>query len=291
MPQISIGLPVYNGAKYLGEAIDSILAQTFADFELIISDNGSTDGTAQLCRQYAARDGRIRLELQAQNRGASWNYNQVFALAAGDYFKWCSHDDLIAPTHLQRCLETLSAHPEAVLCYPQTLLIDEHGGNPTFYPDGLHLTAADPVARLERYLFRPAKKCNPLLGLIRRATLARTGLIGSYNASDQVLLAHLALLGNFCEIPEPLMYRRDHPGASLRANRTAREVAAWFNPAHGGRVVLPALRRGLEYLRCVRQTDLSPGQQLQCARLVCKDLWWNRHQVVRELKAALGGVG
>lgn len=290
MAKISIGLPVYNGARYLGEAIDSILSQTFFDFELIISDNGSSDSTVEICRRYAADDSRVRLELNASNRGAAWNYNRVFALATGEYFKWCSHDDSIAPTYLQRCYEVLAAHPKTVLCYPQTLLIDEHGGNPTFYPDGLHLDAPDPVARFERYLFRPAKRCNPLLGLMRREALIRTDLIGSYNASDQVLLAHLALLGGFYEIPEPLMLRRDHPGASLRANRTAREVAAWFDPSRRGKIVLPALRHGWEYLRCIRKAKLGLSQQWQCARLVTKRLWWDRHQVVRELKTSLGGI-
>lgn len=291
MPKISIGLPVYNGERYLSEAIDSILAQTFTDFELIISDNGSTDRTAEICRHHAAGDSRIRLELNAHNRGAAWNYNHVFSLARGDFFKWSSHDDVIAPTHLQRCIETFADRPEAVLCYPQTLLIDEQGCNPTFYPDGLHLVSVDPVERLERFLFRPRKKCNPVLGLIRKEVLARTGLIGSYNASDQVLLAHLAMLGPFFEIPDQLMFRREHPGASLRANATAREVAAWFNPARRGRVVLPALRQGWEYLRCIRHADLDLQQQLRCSRLVVKHLWWSRHQVVREVKAVLGGIG
>ena len=290
MPRISIGMPVFNGEKYIAEAIESILAQTFADFELIISDNGSQDGTMALCRYYAARDTRIRLEQQPENRGAAWNYNRVFVLSRGDYFKWCAYDDAIAPPYLQRCMAILEQRAEAVLCYPQTQLIDEHGGHTAIYPDGLHLNITDPVERLARYLFRPAKKCNPLLGLIRKKALARTDLIGSYNASDQVLLAHLALLGQFYEIPEPLMFRRDHPGASLRANRTARDVAAWFNPKQKDRLLLPTLRHGLEYLRCIRQADLSFVQQVQCARLVTKRLWWDRHQVLTEFKTAAGGV-
>ncbi|BCA79490.1 glycosyltransferase [Desulfuromonas sp. AOP6] len=290
MPRISIGMPVFNGEKYIAEAIDSILAQTFADFELIISDNGSKDGTLDICKRYAARDARIRLEQQKENRGAAWNYNRVFALSEGDYFKWCAHDDAIAPSYLQRCLDVLDQYTEVVLCYPQTQLMNEHGGVINVYPDGLHLNNANPVERLARYLFRQAKKCNPLLGLIRRKALARTSLIGSYNASDQVLLAHLALLGEFHEIPEPLMFRRDHPGASLRANRTAGAVAAWFNPKQKGRFLVPTLRHGWEYLRCIRQADLPLTQQIQCARLVSKRLWWDRHQVVTEFKTTLGGV-
>ena len=289
MPQISIGMPVYNGERYLREAIESILSQSFDDFELIISDNGSTDATPRLCRQFAARDYRVRLEFQPHNMGAAWNHNRVLALARGEFFKWASYDDLIALRHLECCLEAFEEHPQAVLCYPRTLLIDAEGANPVAYPDGLHLVAPNPVERFERFLFRRAKKCNPVLGLIRRSALLRSGGIGSYNSADQVLLANLALLGEFCEIPEPLLFRREHPASSLQANRTAREVASWFDPKSRHRIVLPALRLGLEYLRCIGRADLGPADRLRCSRLVAKRLWWDRHQVVREMKSVLNG--
>ena len=287
MPRVSIGLPVYNGAQYIGEAVSSILAQTYGDFELIISDNGSTDVTPQLCRQFAARDGRIRLYLNEENRGAAWNYNRVFALASGEFFKWASHDDLIAPTYIERCVEVLDGHPDAALCYPKTLLIDASGGNPIPYADELHLVSADPVERFRNFLFRKPERCNAVLGLARRAVLARTSLIGHYNSSDRVLLAHLALLGTIHELPEALFSRRVHPQASLKANTTAREVAAWFDPSRRHRLVLPLLRRGVEYLRCIRRADLGLGGQLACARLVARRYWWDRRKIADELKTAL----
>nr|MDJ0569288.1 glycosyltransferase family 2 protein [Pleurocapsa sp. MO_192.B19] len=125
-PLVSIGMPVYNGERYLENALNSILAQTFRDFELIISDNGSTDKTEEICRQYANVDRRIRYFRNEQNLGAGWNFDRVAQLATGKYFKWACHDDLCALEFLQRCIEILEQAPNIVLAYPKTLIIDEH---------------------------------------------------------------------------------------------------------------------------------------------------------------------
>src|SRR5262245_31427219 len=117
IPRVSLGLPVYNGEGFLRQALDSILAQTFEDFELIISDNSSTDSTPAICHDYKAADARIRYLRNESNRGVAWNHNRVFALSTGEYFKWCAADDLIAPEYLSACLGRLEAEPDAVLCY------------------------------------------------------------------------------------------------------------------------------------------------------------------------------
>src|SRR5215207_1517689 len=110
LPRVSVGLPVYNGENYLAEAIDSVLAQTYQNFELIISDNASTDSTEEICRDYAARDRRIRYFREPQNRGAAWNFNHTFELARGEYFKWVAHDDVIGPQYLARTVDQLDRH-------------------------------------------------------------------------------------------------------------------------------------------------------------------------------------
>jgi glycosyltransferase involved in cell wall biosynthesis len=125
-PTVSIGLPVRNGAHYVAEAIESILAQTFADFELIISDNASSDATASICESYAARDRRIRCYRHPHNLGASYNFNFVFRRATGAHFKWAAHDDVIRPTFLERTLAALEADPEAVLCQSLVQVVDRH---------------------------------------------------------------------------------------------------------------------------------------------------------------------
>ena len=116
-PKVSIGLPVYNGEPFLSETIDAILAQTFKDFELIICDNASTDDTERICRRYAARDKRISYYRQHHNIGAAGNFNRVFNLSSGEYFKWAAHDDLIAPEYLARCVEILERDRSVVLCH------------------------------------------------------------------------------------------------------------------------------------------------------------------------------
>ena len=116
-PRVTIGMPVYNGAALVGAALESILAQTLTDFELIISDNASTDATAEVCRSYAAKDRRIRYYRNEKNLGAAPNFNRVVELATNGvpYFKWAAHDDVIAPTFLEKCARVLDAAPQSVV--------------------------------------------------------------------------------------------------------------------------------------------------------------------------------
>lgn len=107
MPRVSVGMPIYNGERFLKAAIESILAQTLTDFELIISDNGSTDQTQEICQAYATKDQRIRYYRSAQNFGASWNHNRVFELSTSEYFKWAACDDICKPEYLEQCVEIL----------------------------------------------------------------------------------------------------------------------------------------------------------------------------------------
>ncbi|MBD2214537.1 glycosyltransferase family 2 protein [Nostoc linckia FACHB-104] len=100
LQRLSIGLPVYNGKKFIRESIDCILNQTFQDFELIISDNASTDNTEKICREYAAKDNRIRYYRNAKNIGCARNFHRAFELSTGEYFKWVAYDDLHAPEYL-----------------------------------------------------------------------------------------------------------------------------------------------------------------------------------------------
>src|SRR5262245_38883261 len=114
-PRVSIGLPVYNGERYLAETLNSMLAQTFEDFELIICDNASTDQTEQICRFYAGKDTRICYVRNATNLGAAKNYRRTFELSSGDYFRWANCDDLFAPESLACCVEILDWKPSVVL--------------------------------------------------------------------------------------------------------------------------------------------------------------------------------
>lgn len=257
---------MWNGERYLEGALDAILAQDCGDFELVISDNASEDGTEAICRRYAARDPRIRYERQPANRGGAWNFDRVLQLAAGRFFKWATHDDLIAPTFLSRTLREFAAAPASVvLVYPRTALIGPDGETLEIYDDRLDLRQPSPVARLTA-LVRNVRLVNALLGLIRSDALRATAGYRGYTGSDNVLLAELALRGEFREVPEVLHYRRLHPEASTRVYRGLRARMRWLAPESRSLAsAFPVTRIAVEHLRAIRRAPLS---RLERARAV-----------------------
>ncbi|MHC4788079.1 MAG: glycosyltransferase family 2 protein [Planctomycetota bacterium] len=286
MPLVSLGMPVRNGERYIARSLQSILAQEFGDFELIISDNASTDGTREICERFAREDSRIAYRRFERNRGASENFNRVFELSGGTYFKWAAADDLLAPAHLSRCVETFrSAPPEVVLVYPKTVLIDGEGKRLGPYEDGMDLRFPSPSRRL-RHVVQHLDMSNPVFGLLRSSALSRTRLIGPYIASDRVLLADLAMLGQFWEVPAELFLRRIHAGMYLRANPTPQQRAAWFDPRNTG-AGLPMCRLFVEHVREVRRLPLPSGEKVRCYAIFVEE-WTRRGRVVgAELLGAL----
>jgi glycosyltransferase involved in cell wall biosynthesis len=265
VPKVSVGVPVYNGAQYLAQSLESILAQTYEDFDLLISDNGSTDDTEAICREFAKRDGRIRYVRQDRNRGASWNYNIVARETFGPYFKWATHDDLLAPTYLERCVEALDSESEGVvLAYPKTRIIDAEGAVVGDYEDKLDLREPTPHRRL-RSLIRGLGLSNAAFGLIRRSALEQTRLLASFPASDYVMLAELALLGEFHEVPERLFFRREHEKMSRRAHRSGSEAAEWFEPGSGQRKKVREFQGLLvEHVRSIHRMPLGARERVLC---------------------------
>lgn len=260
-PLVSIGLPVYNGERFLAEALDSILAQTFTDFELILADNASTDSTPEICRAYAARDSRIRFVPSDVNRGAAWNFNRVFELSRGRYFKWHAADDLIAPTFLERCVAALEADPGAVLAFSRVRVVDQQGVTVEECSWNLRGGSSRPSVRF-RDLAVISHRCYEVFGLIRSNALRTTRLIDTFVGSDRILLVRLALLGRFYEAPEPLFISRRHPGQSVRIN--FRKRAVWFDSRTAGRVVLPQWRNLIELHRQIRDVGLPPAERARC---------------------------
>jgi glycosyltransferase involved in cell wall biosynthesis len=264
-PTLSIGMPVFNGELYLRQSLDALLAQDYTDFELIISDNASTDRTSAICNDYASRDPRIRYFRNACNIGASPNYNRLVQLARGQFFKWAAHDDVCLPGMLRRCVETLQAAPESVvLVYPQTDLIDGAGVRFKRSPDRLDTDSNSPHRRLAHFLFY-VQYGHPLWGVIRLETLRKTRLLGNV-LSDFVLLAELALLGRIREVPEVLFQLRLHEGNAIQKCRTQRELLEWHNPARvGHRVLLPLwVRLNIEYFRAIQHAGLARHQRVIC---------------------------
>ncbi|MBL6965300.1 MAG: glycosyltransferase family 2 protein [Anaerolineales bacterium] len=287
--RLTIGIPVFNGAQFITEALDSILAQTFDNFAVVISDNASTDETESICKAYAERDHRIRYFREAINRGAAWNYNRVFELAKTPYFKWAAHDDICAPTFFERCIETLDQNPQAALVYPRTTIIDKDSQFVRHYLDELDFFDYSLCKRYRSYmrLYRKPRSCNPVFGLMRRDILAQTPLIGSFVASDMILLAELILRGHIIEIPEYLFLRRDHDNVSIRAYPSYRDRIAWFDPNKKGRLQLSRWRWLYEYHQSLQHVSMSALERLCCHAYLAEWAAWNTPGLVKDTIRAI----
>lgn len=119
-PRVSIGVPVFNGASLLAETLEDLAAQSFTDFEVVISDNASTDATAEIASDFARRDPRFRLIRQAANIGPLPNYRAVAAVATAPRFLWRAYDDLSNRAYLAELMETMDHNPEALLVAPRS---------------------------------------------------------------------------------------------------------------------------------------------------------------------------
>jgi glycosyltransferase involved in cell wall biosynthesis len=209
-PLISIGLPVYNGENYVRQALDSLLAQDYESFELIISDNASTDATQQICFEYTSQDPRIRYHRNEVNVGLYNNFTRVFELSSGEYFMWAAHDDLWEPDCVSRCAEVLRENPSVVLCYPQVKFIWPNGELIEEFPFPSFDTRAKGMDLISRFHVHIWGITYPYLiqGLIRSNALKRTRLIRDTLGAELILLTELSLLGEFAHIPELLLYNR-----------------------------------------------------------------------------------
>lgn len=271
-PRVSIGLPVYNGEKYLQQAIDSILAQTYSDFELIISDNASTDRTQDICRAYIVQDKRIQYYRNTENLGLAANYNNAYSRAVGEYFKWAAHDDLVAPAFMERCVDALDNNPAAVLAYSKAEIIDANGFHVVNHDPGPNLTSLGAHQRFRAFLFSSYLAVQ-LSGLIRSSVLRKTGKYGKYPASDEVLLAELALYGPFVEIPDRLFCVRLHndqttfgalvPGAKPKPFKQ-RDRALLFDTSLRDRVALLHWMYFFDCLRAANGAPVSLYQHVYC---------------------------
>lgn len=297
-PRVSIGLPVYNGERYLTATIDSVLAQDFADFELIVSDNASTDRTGEICRDYARRDARVRYFRNDRNLGAGPNYDNCFHKARGTYFKWAAHDDLLAPDYLSKAVAAMDAAPDAVLCTVGITEIGPHDEVLRTYANSFPgVSSRDQAARFGAVI-HARHQCEDFFGLYRRAALVGSGLHDNYSGSDRVLLAEMALRGPWVSVPDPLFLHREHEGRYTRAIllQDRRQAALWQDSAVGesaaakrGKAKAPSTLFHVviyrKYLHLVRKNVRSPAARAACYWQLAR--WWltdgHLPDVVRDL--------
>ena len=286
-------MPVYNGERYLAQSIESVLAQSQTDFELVISDNASTDGTEAICRAYAALDPRIRYIRNATNIGAARNYNQLFHQSTGKYFRWHNADDLCSSLNHEKCLAVLEAHPDVAMCYGKTDIIDGEGALIEHYDDRLDLRQDSVADRFIRYL-EVVGLTNAIYGLIRRSALERTALMGdgTFPAADINLMAEIVLQGKIVEIDQTLFSRRMHERASSwdRANQSVQQT---FWRGADKRFVMPTVKKERALWRAVNAAPATFGEKLRMKRYILKRMHWFRGEiafdVVQLLRLRLAG--
>jgi glycosyltransferase involved in cell wall biosynthesis len=265
-PRLSIGLPVYNGGRYLAKSLNALLGQSYEDFELIVSDNASTDDTSEICRDYESRDARIKYCRQPRNIGSSPNHNFVVEAARGELFKWASYDDLYARELLERCVDALDEHPDAVLAHSWTANIDEANAvfAATEYP--LATDAATAPERFRSVIFGSGG--DDIYAVIRMSTLRSVLPQDSYHHAENPLVAALSLYGPFLQVPDWLYFRRDHPQQAERSCTTMRARCANMDPRRASRLRHPAARLYGEYVwgyvTAIHRAPLTSVERHEC---------------------------
>jgi glycosyltransferase involved in cell wall biosynthesis len=266
VPRLSIGLPVYNGEKHLAECLDALLGQSYEDFELIISDNASTDSTADICRHFMKQDRRIRYIRQSRNIGRVPNHNFLIGQARGELFKWVACDDLYAKELLTRCVDALDEHPHLVLAHAWSVIIDASRAVTAVVKYPVFSDSVRAPDRFRSMLFDGWG--DDSYGVVRTAVLRRTPLHGSYHFADRTFTTEIALHGPFYQVPEFLFFRRDAP--KQPGPVTVRMRCATMDPRRESRLRHPVVRLYAEYcwayISMIQRAPLSPAERRECYR-------------------------
>lgn len=266
---LSIGLPVFNGERYLAQALAGIRAQTLADFDVVIADNGSTDHTGEIARAVVSADSRFHYVRRERNIGLVPNYNQVFAETDGEFFAWHAADDLTHPDFYRVCVNLLRCHPEAAAATSEILLIDPAGQVLGPDPERIHADHPDPAVRF-RELASFCHFAQFTYGVYRRSMMARTRLmLPFFWTSDRLFLAELALQGPLVRDPRHLFYVRQH-GERVTLGNRASFYAGLASPQRG-----TTWRYSRELRRAIDHAGLPPTEQERVRQALRR--WQVRH--------------
>lgn len=288
-PPVSVGLPVFNGEGYLRKSLDSLLAQTYGDFELIVADNASTDATSEIVREYAARDPRIRQFRHATNTGVGNNWAFVARQARGRLFKWATADDEYAPELLAECVDMLNHDASAVLCFSRTQLMDLEGNLLDVYGGDFAVLSPDPLERY-RLVRRALHLSTPIQsGVIRLDAIRRCGFLGNYRESDRVLIAGLALQGKFLLLPAVLFHRRWARSVATPL-RSALEIERMYRPAARREPFFSNLPRSLGQIQAALRVPRTPVDKAitLATAVLCTD-WRRKFGLARSERRDLAG--
>jgi len=203
LPLVSIGVPVFNGEKSLFYALNSLLEQDYPNIEIIISDNGSTDTTPEICRKFAQKDARVKYYRSEKNLGSIWNFNRVFEISIGKYFMWAAHDDLREPTFISECVKKMEQCPDAVLCQTYTAVFRE-GREEVMYV--AHLDSFEHIPGLVERYWETLNRfpATAIYGLYRSSAIRKTHILTKSIATDLAFIQEFSIYGKFIQVPKVL---------------------------------------------------------------------------------------
>lgn len=285
-PRVGIGMPVYNGANFIVDAIESVLAQTFEDFELLICDNASTDETADICRTYVDKDERVRYVRNRWNIGAGPNNNRVFELSRGEFFKIANHDDINEPRFVERCVALLDERPDAVCAFPSTVDVDATGAVVRDLPRRPAFASDDAATRIWEAL-EFGQEPMAIFGVMRADVVAKTGLMTAVPSADRIWLAELLMHGPFVEVTEPLFLHREHEQRSVHAAGKGHASLAWWDPKAVGSFQFPYWRMLRRLGEAIERSPLDGRDRRKAYGLLLRWARTNKHHLKLAYDAAL----
>jgi len=256
LPLVSVGIPVYNEARFLGETLASLLAQDYPHIEFVISDNASTDETPEICNRAAATDARVRVFRSEVNEGASANFVRCLDEAKGELFLWAGGHDLWSDNMVSQCVEALEANPGAVIAIPESRWVDASSRPLNESASVLDTRGMDPLARVFTLLWA---NMHPVYGVMRISTLRRSGPIPNFPGADLVLLTRLILQGDFVPAREALWSRRQGRARETYEDRQRRYKSSQFKI---GGAMFPMARLTYELLKTVWSSELALPDKL-----------------------------
>ncbi|MGH1561905.1 glycosyltransferase family 2 protein [Mumia sp. DW29H23] len=269
-PPVTVGVPVYNGEDYLAEALTSLRDQTFGDFEVIVADNASSDGTEEIARDFTRADDRFRYVRHDTNIGGAHNSNYLLDATRSPYFRWAYHDDVCSPELLERSVKALEDDgPRAVVAYPRVVLIDEGGERVGEHDDAdLDIATGEAHDRVAALLSRVVGQVQ--FGLMRTDVAREAGGVVVSPAGEMLLPLALALRGRAILVPEQLLAIRVHED---RAGGKRESEIAWVDPSRP-RMAFPYSRSTPLMCGAVLRAPIGVRDKARCIAAV---LWhWTR---------------
>ncbi len=288
---VSIGMPVYNSAQHIRQALDGLLTQDYENLELIISDNASTDSTQEICLEYAARDKRVRYYRHERNIGKAGNFNKVFELSSGRYFKWAGSHDYVAPSYIRACKQVLDADSTVLLAYPLAQRINE-GGEVVkeIIPEIVDTRGLQTFGRVFVVVAKVQQCAHEFYGLFRASALRRCMPLSTVIGNDMLLIMEISILGAIALVPEVLYYRRDDPPMT-EDERIATALMRETPEAKKRRHVRPFSELAIRHL--VRAWRLAPRRKRPYLISLIAHTYYLRwqHELRRELRHPLSLQG